>query len=433
MVKTEQRIQSDPSKKMLSTSTNSPPPPPTSSLKKMKKYKGVRMRSWGSWVSEIRAPNQKTRIWLGSYSTPEAAARAYDAALLCLKGPSANFNFPITTSSSHYMIPSDTIMSPKSIQRLAAAAAANSFTDNSNNNAISTAPAVSSPPPYSSSSSSISSSPSISDQAFFFVVEVVCLLLLAQRRRRSHRMGYSKDQLLARLKELQIDFSQYEHPVVMTVEAQAKYVGNMGGGLSKNLFLKDKKNRLYVVSALADTKVDLKAVLSQRLGLGKGGVRMAPEETLTEILQVPLGCVTPFALVNESARDVALLLDQGFKSQESCFFHPLSNDTSIALKARDLDKFLKSVGKEPVYVDLEASPAVGKDNPPDLAAFVPSGSTVLPDPPEKAGPIKVPAESQVIVDKKSTKAAGIFYPNRKLTAQLCASRMFCYSYSDHRA
>ncbi|XP_038714850.1 prolyl-tRNA synthetase associated domain-containing protein 1 [Tripterygium wilfordii] len=217
-------------------------------------------------------------------------------------------------------------------------------------------------------------------------------------------MGYSKDQLLARLKELQIDFSQYEHPVVMTVEAQAKYVGNMGGGLSKNLFLKDKKNRLYVVSALADTKVDLK-VLSQRLGLGKGGVRMAPEETLTEILQVPLGCVTPFALVNESARDVALLLDQGFKSQESCFFHPLSNDTSIALKARDLDKFLKSVGKEPVYVDLEASPAVGKDNPPDLAAFVPSGSTVLPDPPEKAGPIKVPAESQVIVDKKSTKAA----------------------------
>ncbi|XP_038716319.1 ethylene-responsive transcription factor ERF014-like [Tripterygium wilfordii] len=164
MVKTEQRIQSDPSKKMLSTSTNSPPPPPTSSLKKMKKYKGVRMRSWGSWVSEIRAPNQKTRIWLGSYSTPEAAARAYDAALLCLKGPSANFNFPITTSSSHYMIPSDTIMSPKSIQRLAAAAAANSFTDNSNNNAISTAPAVSSPPPYSSSSSSISSSPSISDQ-----------------------------------------------------------------------------------------------------------------------------------------------------------------------------------------------------------------------------------------------------------------------------
>ncbi|XWS25173.1 hypothetical protein CRYUN_Cryun27aG0047400 [Craigia yunnanensis] len=196
-------------------------------------------------------------------------------------------------------------------------------------------------------------------------------------------MGYSKDQLLARLKELQIDFSQYEHPVVLTVEAQAKYVGNMGGALSKNLFLKDKKHRYYIISALADSKVDLK-VLSQRLGLGKGGLRMAPEEALGEILEVPLGCVTPFAVVNESASHVSLLLDKGFKAQERCFFHPLTNDMSISVNAHDLDKFLKSIGRDPSYVDLEANPPVGKDQPPDLAAFVPSCSTVLPDLPEKA-------------------------------------------------
>ncbi|KAL3518765.1 hypothetical protein ACH5RR_021354 [Cinchona calisaya] len=189
-------------------------------------------------------------------------------------------------------------------------------------------------------------------------------------------MGFSKGQLIARLKELQIEFSQYEHPVVLTVQDQAKYVGHLNGALSKNLFLKDKKSRFYIVSALTDTKVDLK-ILSQRLGLGKGGLRMAPEEAVGEILQVPPGSVTPFALVNESARSVSLLLDQGLKAKEHCFFHPLSNDVTISLNAHDLDKFLNSIGKPPAYVDLEANPPVGKDQPPDLAALVPSDVTIL--------------------------------------------------------
>lgn len=150
MVKTEQKSHLEPSKPMPSTSSA----PSSASGGSKKKYKGVRMRSWGSWVSEIRAPNQKTRIWLGSYSTAEAAARAYDAALLCLKGSSANLNFPITSSTDyhHNIPPHDIVMSPKSIQRVAAAAA-NSF--------IANATAPPSSPPAPSSSSSVSS-PSMS-------------------------------------------------------------------------------------------------------------------------------------------------------------------------------------------------------------------------------------------------------------------------------
>ncbi|XP_051151575.1 ethylene-responsive transcription factor ERF017-like [Andrographis paniculata] len=58
------------------------------------KYKGVRRRKWGKYVSEIRLPNCRDRIWLGSYDTAEKAARAFDAALFCLRGPTAKFNFP---------------------------------------------------------------------------------------------------------------------------------------------------------------------------------------------------------------------------------------------------------------------------------------------------------------------------------------------------
>ncbi|XP_050365120.1 ethylene-responsive transcription factor ERF014 [Argentina anserina] len=158
MVKTEQRIQlaSETPLKPLTPSSK------TTSRDKKKKYKGVRMRSWGSWVSEIRAPNQKTRIWLGSYSTAEAAARAYDAALLCLKGSSANLNFP--SSASQFVPHENTIMCPKYIQR-AAAAAANSF--NHDNATIATPLSPPSPPPndLSSSSSSLVSSPSMSSSS----------------------------------------------------------------------------------------------------------------------------------------------------------------------------------------------------------------------------------------------------------------------------
>ncbi|CAK9194162.1 unnamed protein product [Sphagnum troendelagicum] len=89
------------------------------------KYKGVRMRQWGKWVSEIREPNKRSRIWLGSFPTAEMAARAYDAAVVCLRGPklvagctSTTLNFP---DSPPLYVP---CQSPKDVQTAAAAAAA---------------------------------------------------------------------------------------------------------------------------------------------------------------------------------------------------------------------------------------------------------------------------------------------------------------------
>ncbi|GLJ10404.1 hypothetical protein SUGI_0127580 [Cryptomeria japonica] len=92
-------------------------------LHQTQNLKGVRMRKWGKWVSEVRVPNSRARIWLGSYDSPQQAARAYDCAVYCLRGSQAKFNFPDSLPE----IPSASSLSPAQIQSVAAKFAREEF------------------------------------------------------------------------------------------------------------------------------------------------------------------------------------------------------------------------------------------------------------------------------------------------------------------
>ncbi|GLJ10400.1 hypothetical protein SUGI_0127530 [Cryptomeria japonica] len=97
---------------------------PQNSIEKTQpNFKGARMRKWGKWVSEVRMPNSQARIWLGSYDSPQQAARAYDCAIYCLRGSNANFNFPDSLPE----IPFASSLSPAQIRAVAAKFAVEEF------------------------------------------------------------------------------------------------------------------------------------------------------------------------------------------------------------------------------------------------------------------------------------------------------------------
>lgn len=131
----------------------------------------------------------------------------------------------------------------------------------------------------------------------------------------------------------------------------------MAGRAFKNLFLKDKKGALYLAVALGETRVDLVG-LGKLLG-AKGRLSFGKPELMTQTMGVIPGAVTPFALMNESARVLtAVVLDTALLAQEPVWFHPLENTASTAVAPADLVRFVAACGFQPKIVDL-AAPLAG--------------------------------------------------------------------------
>jgi len=164
----------------------------------------------------------------------------------------------------------------------------------------------------------------------------------------------TSEELCAQLTERGIAFHRTDHPAVFTVAETAPHRDEMVGHHTKNLFLKDKKGRLFLVSAEAHARIDLKR-LHERLG-ASGRLSFGSAELLLEKLGVTPGSVTALAVVNDRAGDVTMVLDATLMTGEDVNFHPLINTATLRLGRDDLLAFLRSTGHEPLIVDLPVPP-----------------------------------------------------------------------------
>lgn len=160
------------------------------------------------------------------------------------------------------------------------------------------------------------------------------------------------DQLFARLEALGIAQRTYTHPPVFTVAeaAAAALRGALPGGHCKTLFLKDKKGGLWLVVALEERRIDLKRLAA---ALGAPRFSFGNAALLWEVLGVRPGSVTPFALANDTARRVAVVLDRGMLECDPLNYHPLENDKTTAIAPADLLRFIAACGHRPLILDLD--------------------------------------------------------------------------------
>jgi len=168
-------------------------------------------------------------------------------------------------------------------------------------------------------------------------------------------MPTSPEDLLAYLATLGVETETVDHPPLHTVEDSQALRGDIPGGHTKNLFVKDKKNRLFLLVSGETTAIDLKRV-HEKIG-AQGRVSFGSADLLEEVWGVRPGAVTPFGAVNDQAGRVRVVLDEAMMRHERLNFHPLVNTRTTGLKSADLIKFLRATGHEPLVA------ALGRDEP----------------------------------------------------------------------
>jgi Ala-tRNA(Pro) deacylase len=163
-------------------------------------------------------------------------------------------------------------------------------------------------------------------------------------------MPATSDDLIAYLDSLGIASTTVEHPPLHTVEESRALRGEIPGGHVKNLFVKDKKSRLFLLVLGEDTPIDLKRA-HERIG-AQGRVSFGSAELLQEVWGVKPGAVTPFGAINDAEGRVTVVLDAAMMRRARLNFHPLVNTRTTGVASADLITFLRATGHEPMVVAL---------------------------------------------------------------------------------
>lgn len=165
----------------------------------------------------------------------------------------------------------------------------------------------------------------------------------------------SPKELLERLDTLGIKSETIEHEPVFTVAESKSVKERIPGAHSKNLFVKDKKGRFFLISAKAETPIDLKRT-HEAIG-ASGRLSFGSAEQLKALLGVEPGSVTAFAVVNDTERKVTMVLDANLMEHERVNFHPLVNTMTTGVSREDLVKFLRATDHDPLILKLPEPPA----------------------------------------------------------------------------
>ncbi len=158
-----------------------------------------------------------------------------------------------------------------------------------------------------------------------------------------------REALTAFLDGLGIASSTLEHPAVFRVGEGEEFKARLAGAHTKNLFLKDAKDVLWLISAADRTVIDLKALPAV---IGSARLSFGSAERLVDALGVTPGSVTAFALINDEARRVRFVLDKALADAEQVNFHPLVNTATTTVATADFFRFLAALGVEPRVVDF---------------------------------------------------------------------------------